>query len=282
MGGEQIHEASVSEKGIDQDRVWAIRDEKTKTIRGAKHFGDLMHFSARCLERRFSDQVAHVEITLPSGKKVCSDDDSVHQFISEALGRAVTLWPIMPENNDNHYRLQDLPKASSLKEFRRSFGLEDGEPLPDMSGFPKELLREFVRFSTPRGTYFDAYPINILTTASLFKLASFCPDSSLDRRRFRPNILVSDNKALCDFVEDGWLNNSLIIGSSKFEIETRTVRCVMVTRSQPEIPKDTVIMRRLVEHASQKLSVYATVSTPGNICTGNVVTLPNLGVSNAS
>lgn len=271
MQGECLDSAEITPKGIRYDRSWTIRDEATKTIRGAKHFGKLLNFSARFLDDFLSPTIPHVEVTMPDGDHIRSDDPKIHEAISDGLGREVTLWSLMPKDDDAHYALNAKIEGSPVEEWRRVFGLEEGEAIPDMSGFPKEMLAEFSSFATPRGTYFDAYPIDILTMASLRKLASICPDADLDVRRFRPNIVLADKAELCSFAEIDWIGKRVQIGTVAFDVEVETVRCVMVTHAQPGLERDGSIMRALIREAKQRLSVYADVVVPGTIRHGDTV-----------
>ena len=50
MAGEQLATAVLTPMGIPHDRAWAVRDEKTRTIRGAKHLPRLMACAARFVE----------------------------------------------------------------------------------------------------------------------------------------------------------------------------------------------------------------------------------------
>ena len=48
-------------------------------------------------------------------------------------------------------------------EMREIFGRLENEPLPDLSTLPPQILE----FTSPFGTFFDAFPFQLLTTASL-------------------------------------------------------------------------------------------------------------------
>src|SRR5262249_57469413 len=69
---------------------------------------------------------------------------------------------------------------------RAVFGRLPEEPLPDLSVFSPELYE----FTSPVGTYFDAFPLHLLSTASLAALGADAPADRFDRRRFRPNVLI--------------------------------------------------------------------------------------------
>ena len=55
---------------------------------------------------------------------------------------------------------------------------------------PAQLLAELARYATPVGALYDAYPILLVTRASLRALAERAPGSQFDVRRFRPNVLI--------------------------------------------------------------------------------------------
>ena len=65
---------------------------------------------------------------------------------------------------------------------REAFGRTLDEPLPDLSMVPAELFE----FTSPPGTYFDAFPLHLLTTTSLITMARLNPAAAWDVRRFRP------------------------------------------------------------------------------------------------
>ena len=135
MQGERLEASAITAQGIPYDRGWAVRDEKTQTIRGAKHLPKLLLCAARYLEGTSAGAVPHVEIALPSGECVRSDDPKVHAAISQAIGREVTLWPLLGAEETDHYRIKDEASKDVVAEWRRLFMLEPDEPLPDLDGF---------------------------------------------------------------------------------------------------------------------------------------------------
>ena len=275
MGGERLTQTHLAKGGIPHDRGWAVRDEGDRTIRGAKHFGVLMSCSARYLDDTPANPVPKVEITLPDGRTTFSDDPKVNAALSELCGRAVTLWPLQPREREEHYRA--APVADVEAHLREIFGLEPTEPLPNLGAFPPDVLQEISLSASPRGTYFDAFPVNILTEASLRHLQNLLPESSIDVRRFRPNFLVADGTGLSKPLEFDWIGREVSLGAARIAAVMRCPRCVMTTRAQEgvgqNLPRDGAIMRTLVRTTEQNLSIYATVSREGRVAVGDSVSV---------
>ena len=191
MLGERLEAASLGERGIPGDRAWAIRDEVRGGIQGAKKIPGLMSCAARYLESPGLGAAPAPEITLPSGDSFRASDPDAARRIGEAVGRDVTLWPIVPEQTLDHYRRGTPDHTDLLQELRAIFGREPDEPLPDIGKFPPELLE----YESPPGTYFDAFPLLLLSEQSLASLAAAAPDSRVDVRRFRPNLVITTQSA---------------------------------------------------------------------------------------
>jgi uncharacterized protein YcbX len=272
MRGEPLAAAKVTKSGIAFDRGWAVRDEAARTIRGAKFLGELMLCSARYLAEQPSAgcSVPHAAITFPNGMVVNTDDPRIHGLISELVERPVTLWPLMPASDEDHYRINTLETGDMTSEIRKMFSLKDDEPL-DLSQFPPNLVRKLTTFVVPPGTYFDALPLNILTEASMRHLQTLVPDAVLDVRRFRPNILVSDDAGTTGLLEEQWLGQSLRIGEVDISVVMRCPRCIMVTRRQDDLMDDPSIMRSLVRQMDQCISVYGQIEAEGRVSVGQPV-----------
>ena len=206
---------------------------------------------------------------LPDGSSLRSDAADANARLSGALGKPVTLWPLQPADQLDHYR-RGLPTHDDLEqELRATFALEPGEPLPDLSGMPPEIYE----FESPPGTYFDAFPLLLLSETSLARLAALAPDSQIDARRFRPNFLLALPDAEPGFPETAWPGRRLRIGGMTAEVTIDCMRCVMTTLPFAELAKDPRIMRVLVREARQCLGSYARVVEPGTVAVGDGVEL---------
>ncbi|MEW6736966.1 MAG: MOSC N-terminal beta barrel domain-containing protein, partial [Acidobacteriota bacterium] len=178
MAGERLDSCTIESMGIPGDRGWALRDEKAGEIRGAKHMPKLMECASRYRTEPKDGKIPHVDITLPDGSLIGSDQNNINSVLSALLGRQVTLWPIQPASNKAHYRraqagsflIGRISRSQTLKPYirdfiryarldgkaRELFSREADEPLPDFSILPSELFE----FTSPLGTYFDAFPIH--------------------------------------------------------------------------------------------------------------------------
>lgn len=267
MMGERLPAATLTELGVPGDRAWAVRDEVRGGIRGAKKIASLMTLAARYRDEPAGDgTVSPIEIDLPDGTTVTSDDPDRNRLLSAALDHEVTLWPRLPADALDHYRRGAPDSDDLLAELRQIFGRLDDEPLPDLTGFPPEILE----YESPLGTYFDAFPLLLLTTASLAALQALVPEAEVDVRRFRPNLVVDTGSAE-GFVEQGWTGRRLRVGGAELEVTVGCPRCVMVTRGFADLGADPTILRAIVRDADQILGVYANVVRPGPVAEGDRV-----------
>ncbi len=263
MLGEKLDTALVSPLGFPGDRGYAIRDEQAGEIRGAKKIPHLLQCSARYLESPSETRIPPAEVTLPDRTTVRTDAAETNARMTQALGRPVTLWPRQPAENTDHYRR----KERAPNELREILGLEEGDPFPSFEGIPKDLFH----YVSPLGTYFDAYPLHLLTTASLRSLAHYYPEGQFAPERFRPNIVIASAGASDEKEEESWKGKVIRIGEVELQVVVPTIRCVMTTLPQGTLPKDPRILRTLVHHHSQHLGVYVTVKRTGTIRVGDGV-----------
>lgn len=269
MLGESLDAVEIGSEGLPGDRCWAVRDEERGGIRGAKRFGGLMKLAARFPEAPAASGSSPAEVVFEDGSVAGTGDDDIAARIGAALGHEVTLWPLVPADRLDHYRRGEPSSPDPETWMREMFAREPDEPLPDVSVFPPELME----YESPLGTYFDAFPLLLLSRASLEAMASRAPDSVFDVRRFRPNLLLDDTAAGEPFPEAAWQGRRLRIGGALLQLEVRCPRCVMVTRELEELPHDPQVMRALVRETGGELGIYASVLEPGRVAVGDVCEL---------
>jgi uncharacterized protein YcbX len=257
--GEQLSSVALTDHGVLGDRGWAPRDEVRGGIRGAKKIGALMKLAAQYVqEPTLAQPVPHAAITLPGGDVVRTDAADVNERVSTALDHRVTLFPLQPPEALDHYRRGGADTDDFMEELRTIFGREADEPLPDLSKMPPIIFE----YESPPGTYFDAFPLLLVTRQSLASIGA-------DVRRFRPNLVIDAPESSDSFPELAWVGRTLRIGDAEVKIETECPRCVMVTRAFAELDEDRSVLRRVVRDADQNLGVYATVTTPGTVTVGD-------------
>jgi uncharacterized protein len=269
MVGGRVESIELDELGIVGDRTWATRDLERGGIRGAKKIGSLMRLAARDIDD------GHVEITLPDGSTVRTSDPDVDERVSAALDHRVVLERLRPAADLDHYRRGGPDTDDVLAELRAVFGRDDDEPLPDFSVFPPIIAE----FESPPGTYYDVFPLMVMTEAALAALAAALPDANVDVRRFRPSLVIDTGDDGADASTPGhpefdWTGRRATIGTAMVEFRAPCPRCVMVTREISDaIPGDPTVLRHIVRGLDQNLGVYATVVTPGRVQVGDELTL---------
>ena len=261
MMGEALSEADIGEVGIAGDRGWAVRDEKRGGIRGGKKIPQLMTLAAQ------SGPAAPL-ITAPDGDSASASSEGINEWLSDKLNHPVTLWPLLPAEQLDHYRRGAPDTEDFEQELRAVFGRLPDEPLPDLTGF-----EELLEFESPPGTYFDAFPISVMSQQSLATMNQLNGDSLFDVRRFRPNLLVDISGSDQPFPEQAWVGKTLSIGSVKLKIEMTCPRCSMTTHGFDDLPQDAQIMRKLVANSEGNLGTYASVVQAGKVFAGDSVSV---------
>ena len=261
MMGETLSEADIGEAGIPGDRGWAVRDEKRGGIRGGKKIPQLMTLTAQ------SGPTAPL-ITSPDGDSASASTEGINEWLSDKLNHPVTLWPLLPADQLDHYRRGAPDTEDFEQELRAVFGRLPEEPLPDLTGF-----EELLEFESPPGTYFDAFPISIMSQQSLASMNQLEGESRFDVRRFRPNLLVDIPDTDHPFPEQAWVGKTMSIGSVMLKIDATCPRCAMTTHGFDDLPQDPQIMRKLVANSEGNLGIYASVVQAGKLAAGDSVSV---------
>jgi len=268
MRGEGLAEAELGPSGVVGDRAYALLDEDEGRLASAKSprkWGGLLGFRATFVDEPDAGAPPPpVDIEFPDGTRVRSDDPEVHALLTKALGRPVRLI------------------ASAGAE---TAGLQFEEVWPDIEGLAPE---EFVASTTvgreegsdevlsaipvgmfaPPGSFFDLSPIHLLTTATLDSLRAKAPDATFDVRRYRPNVLLAVDTGDEGFVENDWVGRSVALGDegAALTVSLPTMRCVMTTLPQEDLPRDRATLQAIALHNRVEIAGFGTWACAGAYC----------------
>jgi len=276
MTGERIEEAELTERGLLGDRAYALIDAETGKVVSAKSVrlfpGVLSCLAAFVEPPRWGGELPPVRITLPDRQSVTSDSGDVDRVLSAYFRREVTLARSAPDDftiDQYHPDVEDLDPAGHRdtvveQKLGSAFFAEAGLASP-----------------VPVGSFFDLFPVSVLTTSTLEHLSELRPQSRFDQRRFRMNVIVRTKEA--GFVENDWIGHKLAIGDAvQLSVALPDPRCVMTTLAQDDLPNDTDVLRTLIRHNKVQVGeagqfpcagVYAVVEAPGTMRIGDRVAL---------
>jgi MOSC domain-containing protein len=264
MMGEELNASDATHRGLLGDRAYALVDSSDGKVASAKNprkWPNLFDFRAAFIvPPRTHTKVPPVQITLPDGTIITSEQSHLNQILSKVLSRGVTL--------DATERSDEVVESS----FPNPRTANAEEYWPDI----EELdYRDTVTdFTLPEGTFFDCAVVHLLTTATLDLLREFYSRGRFEVRRFRPNIVVEPSSGEKNFIENDWIGQTLVIGREvRLSITGPCSRCVMTTLPQGDLPRDLGILRTAAKYNKANVGVYAAVLQSGTIHRGDSVRL---------
>ena len=150
----------------------------------------------------------------------------------------------------------------------RSYDIEGpwSDALSRFAGRPLYLRRA-------ASTAYDAFHVSVLSEASVTELQRHMPDTTLDERRFRPNIYISGVGA---HGEDDWLERRVRVGGATLHVRMRDERCVITTHNPDTGEQDANTLKAIASYRTDQpkqvnFGIYATVETPGEVALGDAV-----------
>ncbi|MHC4398918.1 MAG: MOSC domain-containing protein [Planctomycetota bacterium] len=250
MMGEELNAVELADRGLVGDRGLALVDVATGKIVSAKNpkkWPGLFDFRAAFVEPpRAGGELPPVRITLPDGTTLTSQEGTVAEALSEALGREVRLESTPPD-------------APSLEEY-----WPDVEDLDHRDTVTDEAIL--------KGSFFDGAAVHLLSTATIDRLRAAYPGGRFEARRFRPNVVVEPSEGAEGFVENDWVDHTLAIGDeARIKVTGLCPRCVMTTLPQGDLPKDPGILRAAVKENKAHVGAYASVVRGGTIRRGDAI-----------
>lgn len=274
MLGERRQSAVVTATGVAGDRAYAVIDRSDGKVASAKNprkWRALLSCGAEFVEEPVPGEAPPpVRITLPDGSAVTSDDPSADELLSNFLGREVTLADAAPHGSTFEETWPDI-EGMAPTEFIDSTRVrsDEGEAVSDLA----------LGLAAAPGSFFDLAPMHLVTSSSLDELRRLQPGSQFVPQRFRPNVVIDTPSG--GFVENGWVGATLRLGAdASVNVMMPTMRCVMTTLAQGDLPDDRAILRAATDHNRVEISglghwacvgAYASVVTPGSICIGDAI-----------
>ncbi|MER8556870.1 FAD-dependent oxidoreductase [Mesorhizobium sp. M1217] len=125
-------------------------------------------------------------------------------------------------------------------------------------------------------------PIHLVSVQAIERLQRILPESQIDIRRFRPNIVL-DMPTFDDYElpEYALLGQEFKIGDAVFKGSDKCGRCSFTTFELPGIPADRRVLRTLMSDFEKHFGIYCNVVSDGSAYVGAGVT-PQYSLSSAS
>jgi len=276
MAGERLDEAQFTPHGMAGDRAWALIDVATGKVVSAKSvrlFDGILRCHAALVEPpRAGAEAPPVRVTLPDGTTATSDSGAADRALSAFFGREVRLARVAPEDFTIDQYHPDIEGADPQGHRDTVVEAKLGAALFSSLGAPSPVAA---------GAFFDVFPVSVLTTSTMARLAELQPASRFDARRFRMNVIVETRDP--GFIENGWVGRALTVGTSvRLDVTMPDPRCVMTTLAQDDLPADSDVLRALVQHNRIDLGplgnypcagVYAVVGAAGSVRAGDAVSI---------
>jgi uncharacterized protein YcbX len=247
--GESLNAAEVTADGLAGDRAYALADEDGHigTAKIPRKWGPLYSSRARYLAEPGPGELAPAELTLPEGERLMTSAPDIDGRLSDLVGRPVRLITEKPEG----LKLESPPLGL----------VPEGDDGPTMD------------FPVVNG-FFDLGAMHLLTTATLARLRELSPETRFEPRRFRPNVVVETPEGVEGFAENDWPGKILAIGDEVLiKVTMPTIRCVVTTLAQDDLPRDPAVLKTAAQHNSANVGVYAMVERGGRIRRGDRITI---------
>lgn len=121
---------------------------------------------------------------------------------------------------------------------------------------------------------YDRGHLHLLTTASLRSLADILPpESRVDSRRFRPNIVVDMDAAGQGFPDRQLIGRQLRIGGATISVDAPCERCSFTALAQGDLPFAKDVLHAIARHGGGGFGVLCSVIEAAPIQEGDAISL---------
>lgn len=276
MGGESLDAGTLTSAGMLGDRLWAVLDEDGE-IKSARQWSKLLQMTASYSggttidSQLFSDEVPDVDIHLPDGGEIRSRAPAINTVVGEFLGQVCR---IEPRRHSSDTKFYTPPKERNRDNMDIELDRLEGEADFDFSQTPEEIFKVLGQYMTPPGTYFDTFPLHMVSSQSMGKLAN-ASEADADRRRFRPNLFLDFVDGAQLTPEESLVGKRIRIGDAVIHVRAKTFRCSIPSRPQPllGLHQDPNMTRAMVNHFERHIGVYANIEVEGKVELGDPVFL---------
>lgn len=174
------------------------------------------------------------------------------------------------------YEAEPLPSEPLTVRFFGQYDVEAAEcpgpwneALAQFTGMPVRLAR-----AAGKRSGVDAFPVSLLSDASVQALRKSSGEASFDARRLRPNIYIEGAER--PHQEDEWLDRMVRVGAAAVKVRMRDERCVMTTLSPDTGEHDFNTLRMITAYRTDQpkevnFGVYGTVAEEGDIAVGDTL-----------
>ncbi len=115
----------------------------------------------------------------------------------------------------------------------------------------------------PGTEHFDVLPLLVATDGAITAIG-------LDRRRFRPNIVIGGVEGLA---ERQWEGKQIRLGAVEIHAAQLRARCVMTTYDPDTLEQDRSVLFRIVSDFAGTMALDCSVTKPGTVSVGDLVTV---------
>ena len=214
---------------------------------GGMHVAELWRYPVKSLRGEMMDAAEVLKTGIRGDREIV--------VLSTARNRVIT--------SRTHHHLLGLQGAISPDTGNVTI---DGLPWdgPAARALVEQAVGESVQLIRVPGTErFDVLPLLVATDGAIAAIG-------LDRRRFRPNILIGGVEGLA---EREWEGKNLRIGEVEIHAAQLRARCVMTTYDPDTLKQDRNVLFRIVKEFDGTMALDCSDIKPGTIRQGDDVTL---------